>query len=132
MLLGQRGQQQEMVVGRIGSCYIVLHSRIYIEIEGAHRLFAIASYPTVHVFYFCAVVFFLCLLCRLLIKEFTSMSTSTAPLISFLLFQRLKRRETYRRSPFVFVVSFVTRSLIPYRYTYTLDSLVYLVLYYPG
>lgn len=131
MLLGQRGQQQEMVVRRIGSCYIVLHSRTYIEIEGAHRLFAISRH-ILHVFYFCAVVFF-CLLCRLiLIKEFTSMSTSTAPLISFLLFERLKRRETYRRSPFVFVVSFVTRSLIPYGYIYTLDSLVYLVLYYPG
>ena len=90
----------------------------------------IASYPTC--FLFLCSCFFLCLLCRLLIKEFTSMSTSTAPLISFLLFERLKRRETYRRSPFVFVVSFVTRSLIPYGYIYTLDSLVYLVLYYPG
>ena len=61
MLLGQRGQQQEMVVRRIGSCYIVLHSRTYIEIEGAHRLFAISRH-ILHVFYFCAVVFF-CVYC---------------------------------------------------------------------
>lgn len=51
----------------------------------------IASYPTC--FLFLCSCFFLCLLCRLLIKEFTSMSTSTAPLISFLLFQRLKREK---------------------------------------
>jgi hypothetical protein len=132
VLLGQRGQQQEMVVGRIGSCYIVLHSRIYIEIEGAHRLFAIASYPTVHVFYFCAVVFFfLSIVSSSHQGVHVNVNEYSSTYILFII-PKIKKRETYRRSPFVFVVSFVTRSLIPYRYTYTLDSLVYLVLYYPG
>ena len=119
-MLNQRGQQQEMMVGvikAVGYSPPLAH----IAIEGAYRLFAIVNL-LLHVFFFL-------ILCRLLItaKEFTSMSTSTAaPPILFI--RKIKKRETYRRSPFVFVVSFVTyiltRSLIA--------CLVYLVLYYPG